>query len=172
MSIPFVRSFLLAIPIVFSAFKTPWLELLLAQIYQNHLSSKVTSLASNSASNLFWMATLVHRSLHNAAPQYTSSLLHPYTSASLCLLQSPLPTSYQKCSRLSFFSTCWPFPLEFPASSSQIYRLLHCLQIQSKNSLSLRCKHLCPLAIYHELLIRVRHNSWFCVLKLYYVMLC
>jgi len=27
----------------------------------------------------FKLATLVHRSLHNAGPQYMSSLLHPYT---------------------------------------------------------------------------------------------
>jgi len=43
----------------------------------------------------FKLATLVHRSLHNAGPQYLSSLLHPYTpsrqlrSASLNLLSQP-----------------------------------------------------------------------------------
>jgi len=56
--------------------------------YQHHLSSKFTSLASNSAN-------LVHRSLHNAGPHYLSSLLHPYTpsrqlrSTSLNLLSQP-----------------------------------------------------------------------------------
>jgi len=48
--------------------------------------------------------------------------------------------------------------LEFPPSSSQIYRLLHFLQIQSKNSPFLWCKHLWLLAItIHALLIR--HNQ-------------
>jgi len=43
----------------------------------------------------FNLATLVHRSLHNAGPQYLSSLLHPYTpfrqlrSESLNLLSQP-----------------------------------------------------------------------------------
>jgi len=79
--------------------------------YQHHLSSKSTSLTSNSATNKFKFATLVHRSLHNAGPQYLSSLLHPYTpsrhlrSASLNLLSQP-----QHC---SWLSTCWPFSLEF-----------------------------------------------------------
>jgi len=61
----------------------------------------------------FKLATVVHRSLHNAGPQYMSSSLHYIASASLCLPQSPLPTSNQHCSRLSWFLTCWPFSLEF-----------------------------------------------------------
>jgi len=84
------------------------------------------------------------------------------------------PTSYQHYSCLSWFSTCWPFPLEFPPSSSQIYiyRLLHCLQIKSKNSPFLWCTYLWPLAIsIHALLIWHNHVN-FCILKLYYVMLC
>jgi len=48
---------------------------------------------------------------------------------------------------LSWFSTCWPFSLEFPPSSSRIYRLFHCLQIQSKNSPILLCKPLWPTTI-------------------------
>jgi len=98
--------------------------------------------------------------------------MYCFTSASHYLPQSRLPTSYQHYSCLSCFSTCWLFPLEFPPSSSRIYRLLRCLQIQSKNSPFLWCKHLWPPAIYiHELLIRHNHVD-FCVLKLHYVMLC
>jgi len=33
---------------------------------------------------------------------------HSIASASLCLPQSPLPTSYQHWSCLSWFSACWP----------------------------------------------------------------
>jgi len=84
-------------------------------------------------------------------------ILIPVASASLCHTQSPLPTSYQHCFYLSWFSTYWPFSLKFPPSSSHVYRLVHCLQIQSKNSPFLWCKHLWPLAIsIHALLIR--HN--------------
>jgi len=82
------------------------------------------------------------------------SRLHAIASASLCLPQSPLPTSCQHYSCLSWFSTYWLFRLEFPPSSSQIYRLLHCLQIQSKISPFLWCKYLWPLAIsIHAVLI-------------------
>jgi len=66
-------------------------------------------------------------------------------------------------------NSCWPFSLEFPPSSCQIYLLLHCLQIQSKNSPFLWCKHLWPLTIsIHALLIRHNHVD-FCTLKLYYI---
>jgi len=41
----------------------------------------------------------------------------------LCLPQSPLPTSYQHYACFSWFSTCWPFPLEFPPSSSHSYNV-------------------------------------------------
>jgi len=44
------------------------------------------------------------------------------------------PNFVSTCSCLSWFSTYWPFSLKFPSSSSQIYRLVHCLQIQAKNS--------------------------------------
>jgi len=58
------------------------------------------------------------------------------------------------------------------SSSSQIYRLIQCLPIQSKNSTFLWCKHLWPLAVSIQALL-IRHNHLdFCVLKLYYVMLC
>jgi len=124
----------------------------------------------------FKLSILVNCSFHNAGRPsilviFTTSL-YAIASASLCLPQSPLPISYQHYSCLLWFSTCWPFPLEFPPSSSQIYRLLHCLQIQSKYSPFLFCKHLWPLAIYiHALLIRHSHVD-FSVLKLYYVLLC
>jgi len=90
-------------------------------------------------------------------------------SALLCRPQSPLPTSYQHCSCHSWFSTCWPFPMEFPPSLSKIYWLLHCLQIQSKNSPFLCWKHIWPPVIsIHALLIRHNHVD-FCALKFYYV---
>jgi len=71
--------------------------------YQHHISSKFTSLV------YFKLATLVHRSPHNADPQYMSSLLHPYMpfyqlrSASLNLLSQPR-IKFTLC--LSWFSTC------------------------------------------------------------------
>jgi len=89
---------------------------------------------------LVTLATIhCHHSLH--------SVIHAIASASFCLPQSPLPTSYQYCSCLSQFSTGWPFSLEFPDSSSQIYQLLHCLQIQSKPPPFLWCTHFWPLTI-------------------------
>jgi len=64
------------------------------------------------------------------------------------------------------------FSLEFPPSSYQIYRFLNCLQIQSKNSPFLWCKHLWPLAIsIHVPLIGHINHVDFCILKLYYAML-
>jgi len=96
MSIQFLPAFLLAISIVYSAFKTPWHESLLAQL------PKCTTSALDSLHWLpiqqrinFKLATLVHRSLHDAGPQYSLSLLHTYTpsrqlrSASLNLLPQP-----------------------------------------------------------------------------------
>jgi len=118
-------------------------------------------------------ATLVHRSLHHAL----NTSLHPYTpsrqlrSASHNLFSHP----YRLCSWLSWFSTCWPFSLEFPpSSSSEIYRLLHCLRIQSKNSPFLWYKHLWPLTILStRFWFDINHAAhWFYVLRLglYYVM--
>jgi len=104
--------------------------------YENHLSFNFAY--SNWLPILqqvnFKLPTLVHRSLHNAGSQYLSftTSLYAIASASLCLPQSPLPTLYQHCSCLLWFPTC--FSLEFPPSSSQIYQLLHCIQIQFKNS--------------------------------------
>jgi len=91
MSIPFLPAFLFTISIVFSLGLSRY-----SLKYQHHLSSKFTLLASNSATNQFKLATLVHRSLHYGGPQYLSSVLHPYTpsrqlhSASLNLLSQPL----------------------------------------------------------------------------------
>jgi len=62
-------------------------------------------------------------------------------------------------------------PLKFPPSSSQIYRLSHCFQIQSKNSPFLWCKHLWPLAISIRALVIRHYHVYICVLKLYYIML-
>jgi len=128
------------------------------QRVQNSLARVVTRSTNNTTSTLnsphwhpiqqriyFKLATLVHRSLHNAGPQYLSSLLHPYTlscqlrSASLNLL-SQLRINFALASR--GFRHAGPSP-----SSSQIYRLSHCLQIQSKNSPFLGCKHFWPLTI-------------------------
>jgi len=78
------------------------------QRVQNSLARVITRSTNNTTSALnllqrlhiqqrinFKLTTLVHRSLHNASPQYMSSLLHPYTSsrqlgsASLNLLSQP-----------------------------------------------------------------------------------
>jgi len=113
----------------------------------------------------FKLATHVHRSLLI----FTTSL-YAIASASFCLPQSSLPTSYQHSSCHSWFSTCWPFSLESPSSSSLIYHLLHCLQIQSKNSRFLW--YLWPLKISIHVLL-IQHNQVdLCILKLCYVMLC
>jgi len=128
---------------------TRWGETYNSLNYQHHFSSKFTSLASNSAMNQF----LIGYSCPSFTPQrwlsilviFTTSL-HAISSASLCLLNL-LSISYQHCSCLVWFSTCWPFSLELSPSSSQIYQLLYCLQIQSKNSPFLWCKHFWPLTI-------------------------
>jgi len=99
---------------------------------------------------------------------FADLLQHPCSSTQFAFLPinfvSLLTLLMCVCHRSLWFSTCWPFPLEFPPSSSQIYRLLHCLQIQSKNSPFLWCKHLWPLAIYIRALL-------ISILKLYFVML-
>jgi len=78
------------------------------QRVQNSLAQVVTHSTTNTTSALnslhwlpiqqrinFKLATIVHRSLQNAGPQYLSSLLHPYTPscqlryASLNLLSQP-----------------------------------------------------------------------------------
>jgi len=121
------------------------LRLLHALNYQHHLSCKLhlTSLASNSTTNLFSIGF----SCPPFTPQRWFSILVIFTTsvyviASASLTKFPLPTSYQQYSCISLFLTCWPFSLEFSLSSFQLYRLLHCLQIQSKNSPFPRGKHL------------------------------
>ena len=95
MPIQFLPAFLRAISIVFSAFK--FLVVSCNSLNKTHSSSALNS--------LHWLpirkridynlATLVHRSLHNACSQYLSSLLQAYTpthqlrSASLNLLSVP-----------------------------------------------------------------------------------
>jgi len=85
--------------IVFSACKTYWLD---------RVVTRSTTKTTSALKSLHWLpiqqrtdfklATLVHRSLHNAAPQYIiisfTTSLYAITSASLCLPQSSLPTSY------------------------------------------------------------------------------
>jgi len=112
----FSPAFLRAIFIAFSAFKIPWREI-------------VTNSTTNSTSALIhWLpirqridyklATIV---LSITPALNTCHLCYTHTtntSASLRLLQSSLPTSCQDCSRLSWFSACWPLYLELPPSSS------------------------------------------------------
>jgi len=99
----FLPAFLLAIYIVFSAFKLLGSSCYSLN-YQHSLSSKFTSLASNSATNQF----LIGYSCPPFIPQHWPSIhvifnsLYAIASASLCLPQSPLPTSYQQYSCLSW----------------------------------------------------------------------
>jgi len=114
------------------------------QRVQNSLAWVITRWTTNTTSafnSLHWLpilqrinlklATHIHRSPYNAGP-YTYYLYYILIRHRVSFTVPPLPTSFQHCSCLSWFSTCWPFSLEFSPSSSQIYRLLHCLQIQSK----------------------------------------
>jgi len=95
MSIPFLPTFLLAISIVFSAFKTPWLKSLSITNTTSVLKSFNWLPIQQRFRINFKLATLVHYSFYNAGPQYLSSLLHPYMpscqlhSASLNLLSQP-----------------------------------------------------------------------------------
>jgi len=85
----------------------------------------------------FKLATLIHRSLHNAGPQYLSSLLNHYTpsrqfrSASLNLLSKPR-IDIALASR--GFRRAGPSLWNSFPHHLRIYRLLHSLLIQSKNS--------------------------------------
>jgi len=122
----------------------------------------------------FKLATPVHRSLHNAAPQYMSSLLYPYTPsrqlrfASLNLLSHSrinitLASRGFRHAGLSLWNS-----LPHHLRSTDSYTVL---KSNLKNSPFLQCMHLWPLAIYIHVLL-IRHNHvYFCVLKLYYVML-
>jgi len=124
----------------------------------------------------FKLATLVHRSLHNAGPQYLSSLLHPYTpsrqlrSDSLNLLSQPRIniTLASRGFRHAGPSLWKSFPNHLRSTDSYTV-----FKSNLKTHHFLWCKHLWPLAIsVPALLIRHSHVD-FCVLKLYYViMLC
>jgi len=90
----------------------------------------------------FKLATLVHgRSLHSAGPRsilviYTTPLYarsRQHRSASLNLLSQP--RTYQHCYCLSWFSTSGPLFGITSLIISDLYRLLHCLQIQFKTDL-------------------------------------
>jgi len=107
----------------YQEFKTPWLESLYSLNYQHHLSSEFTSLAMD------------------------QQRINQLRSASLNLLYQPRINIALASRGFRHACYCWPFPLEFHPSSSQIYRLLHSLQIQSNNSPFLWCEHLWPLAI-------------------------
>jgi len=140
MSFPFLRAFLLAISIVFSAFKTPRLESLLAQLpTPPQLKNSFHWLPIQQRIN-FKLATLVHCSLYDAAPQYMSSLLPPYTtsrqlrSASLNLLSQPR-INITLGSR-DFNMLALPFGI--PSLIISDLPTLHCLQYQSKNPPFLR----------------------------------
>jgi len=126
---------------------------------QNFLARVVTRLATNTTSAVntnclpiqqrinFKLATLVHHSLHNAGPQYLSSLLHTYTpSLTLCIHFFPLSLVSTLLLPLLVFDM---LALLFGIPSIIISDLftLHCLQIQSKNSSFLWCKHFWPLTI-------------------------
>jgi len=73
---------------------------------------------------IYKLATLVHHSLHNAVPQCMSSSLHPYT-LSRQLRSASLNLHSQPCINITLASRGFRFPLEFPPSSSQIYRDSH-----------------------------------------------
>jgi len=108
MLINFLPKFLLALFSVFSGFKTPWHESLLAQRPNTTSAFKFTSLASNSTNILFQIGHLVHS-------HYTTSALnncHLYCTFTLHRVgfalppQSTCPTLYPHCSCLSWMSAC------------------------------------------------------------------
>jgi len=118
----------------------------------------------------FKLASLVHRSLHNAGPQYLSSLLHLYTpsrqlrSASLNLLSEP---------RINTALASRGFRHAGPSfwNSSLILSSHTVFQSNLKTRLFLVQASLAPPVSIHALLIRHNHVD-FCVLKLYIITLC
>jgi len=95
MSTPFLRAFLLAISIVFSAFKTPWLESLLTQLptpTQLQILFIGFQFSNESILNCLLLSTV-----HSTTLAFNTCIyiLHPYTpsrqlrSASLNLLSQP-----------------------------------------------------------------------------------
>jgi len=125
---------------------------------QNSLACVVTCSTTNSTSalnSLHWLpirqridyklATILHRSLHNACPQ---SLLHTYTPT--CQLRSAsLNLLSQFHAKIALASRCFRHTgpsiwnsLPPHLRSIDTYTPLH---IQSQNSLVLFCKHFWPL---------------------------
>jgi len=166
MWLTFFPAFLLAISIVLAR-----LKLLGKSRYslnnQHHLGSKFTLLASNSVTNQFKVATLVHCSLHTTGPQYLSSLLHPYTSSRLlrptsASISSPnlvltllLPlTVFDMCALLFGISSLIPTRT---LSSNPIYQLTFSL-VQAFLAAN---NYTGALLIWHN-------HVEFCVLKLCY----
>jgi len=121
--------------------------------------------------NKFKLATLVHCALHNAGPQYVSSLLHPYTpSCQLCSASLNLPSK----SRINIALASRGF---WHAGPSLLNSLPHHLRSTDsytvfKSNLkthffsSASSSALAPNNYIHVLLIRHNHVD-FCVLKLY-----
>jgi len=125
MSIPFFPAFFSQYPSSFARSK-----LIDTSLYSLNISSKFTSLASNSATNQFqigWTCPPI-------TPQRWPSIRIIFTTA-VHSIASASNSSPNLISCLSWFSTCWPFSLEFASSSSHIYRLLHCLQTNIKTHL-------------------------------------
>jgi len=125
---------------------------------------------------LLWYILLLLSTVHTTTlPLNTCHLYYIYMRHRVSFTLPPSissPNNNINITRASRGFDMRPFPLKSPSSSSQIYRYLHGLQIKSKNSPFLRCKHLWHLAIYIHVL-QIRHNHVdFGVLKLYYVMLC
>jgi len=105
--------------------------LLNPQVSLECVVTRLTTISTSALNSLHWLlirqridyklATIVHRSLHNACPQYLSSLLHAYTpkrqlrSASLNLLSQPRA---KIALASSGFWHAGPSILELPPSSS------------------------------------------------------
>jgi len=118
----FLQAFLKAISILFSVFKTPWLESLLAQLPTPPLLSiHFIGFLFGNESIINWLLLSTVHSITPALNTYVifTTFLHSITSASLSLPQSPLPTS-------RVFRNTGP---SLWNSLAPHQRLLHCLQI-------------------------------------------
>jgi len=107
MQIQFLPAFLIAISIVFSVFKIPWYESWLTQ--QPTPPQLSIHFIGFQFSNELISNCLPSSIVHSSILVILTTLLHSIASASLCLTPSPRPTSYPRCSCLSWFSACWPF---------------------------------------------------------------
>jgi len=150
--------------------------------YQHHLSSKFTSLASNSE-------TLDHFLLHNTIPSSSSSSsssrlivhlknwpvdifttsLRSIASASLCRLHSPLPINITlaSCGLRHAGPSIWnSLPRHLRSTDSyNVFKSNLKTHKFSCASISSPLQHLQALMIQHN-------HIDFCVMKLYYVMSC